>query len=268
LQNISLDAFIANRLISPAFQSIPMVSFFWNLTKSLFSVFLNVLPILIVVTFFQLFVIKQPFPNLTATISGLFFLLAGLFLFIQGLEIGLFPLGEKMAFQFSAKGNLWGILIFGFAIGFSTTIAEPALIAIAAKAGEIAAHGSAIPNSKESIESFTFGLRITVALSVGIAISVGVLRIIKGWPIHWFIIIGYFFITVLTAYAPKEIIGIAYDSGGITTSTITVPLVATLGVGLAASIRGRSPIADGFGLIAFASLTPILFVMVYGMIIY
>ncbi len=268
MQNISLDVFIANRLISPVSQSITMVSFLWNLTKSLFSVFLDILPILVVVTIFQLFVIKQPFPNLTATISGLLFVLAGLFLFIQGLEIGLFPLGEKMAFQFSAKGNIWWILFFGFAIGFSTTIAEPALITIAAKAGEIAAHGNAIPNSKESIESFTLGLRMTVALSVGIAISVGVLRIIKGWPIHWFIITGYFFVTVLTAFAPIEIVGIAYDSGGITTSTITVPLVAALGVGLATSIRGRSPITDGFGLIAFASLTPILFVMVYGMIIF
>ncbi len=268
MQNISLDAFIANRLISPASQSIIMVTFLWNLAKNLFSVFLDILPILIVVTFFQLFVIKQPFPNLAATITGLFFVLAGLFLFIQGLEIGLFPLGEKMAFQFSAKGNIWWLLFFGFAIGFSTTIAEPALIAIAAKAGEIAAQGNAIPNSKESIESFTFGLRITVALSVGIAISVGVLRIIKGWPIHWFIIGGYILVTALTAYAPKEIIGIAYDSGGVTTSTITVPLVTALGIGLASSIRGRSPIADGFGLIAFASLTPILFVMVYGMIIY
>lgn len=245
-----------------------MASFLWNLIKKLFSTFLDILPILIVVTFFQLFVIKQPFPDLTATITGLLFVLAGLFLFIQGLEIGLFPLGEKMAFQFADKGNIWWLLFFGFAIGFSTTIAEPALIAIAAKAGKIAAQGNAIPDTQESIAGFTFGLRITVALSVGIAISVGVLRIIKGWPIQWFIITGYICVTALTAYAPKEIIGIAYDSGGITTSTITVPLVAALGVGLATSIRGRSPILDGFGLIAFASLTPIFFVMLYGMIVF
>ena len=240
----------------------------WNLIKNLFSVFLDIFPILIVVTFFQLFVIKQPFPNLQTTLSGLLFVLVGLFLFIQGLEIGLFPLGEKMAFQFSDKGNIWWLLFFGFSIGFSTTIAEPALIAIAAKTGKIAAEGKIISNSNESIETFTLGLRMTVAFSVGIAISVGVLRIIKGWPVHWFIIVGYIFVTVLTAFAPKEIIGIAYDSGGITTSTITVPLVTALGVGLATSIRGRSPIIDGFGLIAFASLTPILFVMLFGIIVF
>ncbi len=245
-----------------------MVSFLLNLVKNLFSVFLNILPILVVVTFFQLFVIKQPFPNFASTISGLIFVLIGLFLFIQGLKIGLFPLGEKMAFQFSAKGNIWWLLIFGFAIGFSTTIAEPALIAIARKAGEIAAKANAISHTEESIESYAFWLRITVAFSVGLAISVGVFRIVKGWPIHWFIIIGYILIVSLTAFAPKEIVGIAYDSGGITTSTITVPLVVALGVGLATSIRGRSPIIDGFGLIAFASLTPMFFVMLYGIIIY
>lgn len=245
-----------------------MISFFLNLVKKLFSAFFNILPILVVVTFFQLVIIKQPFSNLAAVISGLIFVVIGLFLFIQGLEIGLFPLGEKMAFQFAEKGNIWWLLFFGFAIGFSTTIAEPALISIAAKAGEIAAEGNAIPNSEESIKSYAFRLRLTVAFSVGIAISIGVFRIIKGWSIHWFIIIGYLFVVCLTAYAPKEIIGIAYDSGGITTSTITVPLVAALGVGLASSIRGRSPLADGFGLIALASLTPILFVMLYGIIIY
>ncbi|MDV5121496.1 MAG: DUF1538 domain-containing protein [Candidatus Scalindua sp.] len=245
-----------------------MISFLLNLVKNLSGVFLNILPLLVVVTAFQLFVIKQPFPDLAATISGLIFVLVGLFLFIQGLEIGLFPLGEKMAFQFSTKGNIWWLLIFGFAIGFSTTIAEPALIAVAKKAGEIAAEANAIPHTNESIASYAFWLRVTVALSVGSAISVGVLRIVKGWPIHWFIIIGYIFIIILTTFAPKEIVGIAYDSGGITTSTITVPLVAALGVGLATCIRGRSPIVDGFGLIAFASLTPMFFVMLYGIIIY
>ncbi|KHE90299.1 MAG: DUF1538 domain-containing protein [Candidatus Scalindua rubra] len=245
-----------------------MIAFFIKLAKNIFSVFLNILPILVVVTSFQLFVIKQPFPDIASTISGMILVLVGLFFFIQGLEIGLFPIGEKMAFQFSAKGNIWWLLIFGFAIGFSTTIAEPALIAIAKKAGEIAAEASAIPHTKESIASYAFWLRMTVALSVGSAISVGVLRIVKGWPVHWFIIIGYIFIIILTNFAPKEIVGIAYDSGGVTTSCITVPLVAALGVGLATCIRGRNPIVDGFGLIAFASLTPIFFVMLYGIIIY
>ncbi len=245
-----------------------MVSFLINLAKNIFSVFLNILPILSVVTFFQLFVIKQPFPDLAATISGMIFVLVGLFLFIQGLEIGLFPLGEKMAFQFSAKGNIWWLLLFGFAIGFSTTIAEPALIAVAKKAGQIAADANAITNTSESIKNYAIGLRITVAFSVGLAISVGVFRIVKGWPIHWFIIIGYISIVIITSFAPEEIIGIAYDSGGVTTSTITVPLVAALGVGLASCIRGRNPIVDGFGLISFSSFTLMFFVMLYWFIIY
>ncbi|MFV1976247.1 MAG: DUF1538 family protein [Candidatus Scalindua sp.] len=245
-----------------------MIAFLIKFAKNIFSVFLNILPILVVVTSFQLFVIKQPFPDLAATISGMIFVLVGLFLFIQGLEIGLFPLGEKMAFQFSAKGNIWWLLIFGFALGFSTTIAEPALIAVAKRAGEIAAEANAISDTGKSIASYAFWLRVTVAFSVGFAIAIGVFRIVKGWPIHWFIITGYLCIVILTIFAPDEIVGIAYDSGGVTTSTITVPLVAALGVGLASSIRGRSPIVDGFGLIAFASLTPIFFVMLYGLIIY
>ncbi len=245
-----------------------MITFLIKFAKNIFSVFLNILPILVVVTSFQLFVIKQPFPDLAATISGLIFVLVGLFLFIQGLEIGLFPHGEKMAFQFSDKGNIWWLLIFGFALGFSTTIAEPALIAVAKKAGEIAADANAIPDTGKSIANYAFGLRITVAISVGLAISIGVFRIVKGWPIQCFIIIGYICIVIITAFAPEEIVGIAYDSGGVTTSTITVPLVAALGVGLASCIRGRSPIVDGFGLIAFASLTPMFFVMLYGFIIY
>jgi len=245
-----------------------MITFFIKLAKNIFSVFLNILPILVVVTSFQLFVIKQPFPDLAATISGMVFVLVGLFLFIQGLEIGLFPLGEKMAFQFSAKGNIWWLLLFGFTIGFATTIAEPALIAVAKKAGEIAADANAIQHTSESIANYAFGLRMTVAFSVGLAIAIGVFRIVKGWSIQWFIITGYICVSIMTAFAPEEIVGIAYDSGGVTTSTITVPLVAALGVGLASCIRGRSPIVDGFGLIAFASLTPMIFVMLYGFIIY
>lgn len=239
-----------------------------NLLRNLFSTFLDVLPLLLVVVFFQVFVIQKPFPNLASTLSGLILVIMGLFLFIQGLEIGLFPLGEKMAYQFAEKGNVSWLMFFGFAIGFSTTVAEPALLAIAGKAGEIAAQGGAIPRTAEAMEGFAFGLRMTVALSVGFAIALGVLRILKGWPIHWFIIAGYILVAIMTAFAPKEIIGIAYDSGGVTTSTITVPLVAALGVGLASTIRGRNPLIDGFGLIAFASLTPMIFVMIYGVMIY
>lgn len=190
----------------------------------------------------------------------------GLTLFVQGLEMGLFPLGENMAYAFARKGSVTWLLIFAFLLGFGTTIAEPALIAVSAEAADVAATGGVIGASDEDKKNYANGLRFTVAFSVGIAILVGVIRIIKGWPIHYLIIMGYIGVIIMTEFAPKWIIGIAYDSGGVTTSTITVPLVTALGVGLASSIKGRNPMIDGFGLIAFASLTPMIFVMLYGVV--
>lgn len=239
-----------------------------NLSRKFASVFTDILPVILVISFFQIFVLQKPFPNLEKTLFGIVLVIIGLFIFIQGLEIALFPIGERMANQFAAKGNIWWLILFGFALGFSTTIAEPALTIIAGKAGQLAADAGAIRNEKSAIADYVMGLRLSVAFSVGLAIAVGVVRIIKGWPLVWFISAGYCLVVLLTLYAPKPIIGIAYDSGGITTSTITVPLVTALGVGLASSIRGRSPILDGFGLIAMASLTPIIFVMGYGILIY
>jgi hypothetical protein len=171
-----------------------------------------------------------------------------------------------MAYGFARKGSLFWMVLFAFALGFGTTVAEPALIAIAAEAANAAAEGGIVADSDSARANYAIGLRLTVALSVGVAIVIGVIRILKGWPIHYLIIGGYVVIIVLTAMAPKWIIGIAYDSGGVTTSTITVPLVTALGVGLASSIKGRNPMVDGFGLIAFASLTPMMFVMIYGMV--
>ena len=173
-----------------------------------------------------------------------------------------------MANEFAIKGNPWWIIFFGFALSFSTTIAEPALTVIASKAGNLAAGAGAIENNKGSVANFVLGLRFTVAFSVGLAIAIGGIRILKGWPLIWFIIVGYSLIIFTAFFAPPEIIGIAYDSGGITTSTITVPLVTALGVGLATSIRGRNPMLDGFGLIALASLSPIIFVLGYGILVY
>ena len=229
---------------------------------------MDVFPIILVIAFFQLVIIQKPFPNLDHTLFGVVLVVIGLFIFILGLESALFPIGEKMANEFAIKGNAFWIILFGFSLGFSTTIAEPALSVIAGKAGGLAASAGAISNSDDSVASFVLGLRITVAFSVGLAIALGVLRILKGWPFIWFILAGYSLIVITTFFAPKEIIGIAYDSGGITTSTITVPLVAALGIGLASSIRGRNPILDGFGLIALASLSPIIFVLGYGIFVY
>ncbi len=227
----------------------------------------DLLPIILVIGFFQLAILQQPIPNFGEITIGIIFVVIGLTLFVQGLNMGLFPIGETMAHAFASKGSLLWLLIFAFALGFGTTVAEPALIAVAGEAATVAATGNMIENTEASMASYAFGLRITVAISVGFAIVVGVFRIIKGWPIQYLIIGGYIGVVVMTFFAPKEIIGIAYDSGGVTTSTITVPLVTALGVGLASSIKGRNPMIDGFGLIAFASLTPMIFVMGYGMVV-
>ncbi len=227
----------------------------------------DLLPIVAVIAFFQLAVLQEPLPHLLSILAGLVLVVFGLTFFIFGLEMGLFPIGESMAQAFARKGSVFWLLIFAFCLGFGTTIAEPALTAVAAEAAEVAAEGGVIPNSNDEMEEYADGLRFTVALSVGIAILLGVLRILKGWPIQYMIIGGYIGVVVLTAFAPENIIGIAYDSGGVTTSTITVPLVTALGVGLASAIKGRNPMIDGFGLIAFASLLPMMFVMVYGMVV-
>mgnify|MGYP001828581270 CR=1 FL=1 len=224
-------------------------------------------PIVLVVVFFQLVVLQQPFPEPGKVLIGLLAVVLGLALFIQGLELSLFPLGESMAGALVRKGNLFWLLFFAFALGFGTTIAEPALIAVSNEAARISAVAGVIVNTEESMASYALGLRLTVALSVGLSLVVGVIRILKGWPIHYIIIGGYLVIVVLTQFSPEEIIGVAYDSGGVTTSTITVPLVTALGIGLSTIIKGRNPMIDGFGLIAFASLFPIAFVLTYGMVV-
>jgi uncharacterized membrane protein (DUF2068 family) len=191
----------------------------------------------------------------------------GLALFVRGLEMGLFPIGETMAHAFARKGSVFWLMAFAFLLGFGTSVAEPAVIAIARKAAQAAADGGVIANNTQSLQDYALGLRYTVGLAVGVALMFGVLRIIKGWPVQYMIIGAYIIIVIITPFAPQEIIGIAYDSGGVTTSTITVPLVTALGVGLASSIKGRNPMIDGFGLIAFASVTPIAFTLIFGMIV-
>jgi len=219
--------------------------------------FKDLLPIIIVVALFQGLIIQAIPENLISIAIGLSIVAVGLALFIRGLELGIFPIGEGLAVDFARKGSVFWLLTFAFTIGFSTTVAEPALIAIADKAALIS-HGLVD----------AFWLRMTVAFSVGFAIALGTLRILLGHPVAYYIISGYILVVIITFFAPKEIIGLAYDSGGVTTSTVTVPLVAALGIGLASSIKGRNPAIDGFGLIAFASLTPMIFVQVYGIIVY
>ena len=238
----------------------------WSLGRLLVSL-RDLAPIILVIGFFQVVVLQQPFPNLVGVTFGLLCVVGGLSLFIQGLEYGLFPLGETLAQSFASKRSLFALLSFAFCLGFGATVAEPALIAIADEAAKVASEAGAIGVDEVSRSSYALNLRLVVAFSVGIAVLIGVLRILKGWPIHRLIIGGYLLVTLMTIFAPPEIVGVAYDSGGVTTSTITVPLVTALGVGLATTIRGRNPLVDGFGIIAFASLTPMICVMGYGTII-
>ncbi|EKO3406685.1 DUF1538 domain-containing protein [Vibrio fluvialis] len=237
------------------------------LLKAMLGSLRDLMPIVLVIAFFQLFVLQEPLPHLLSVLSGLVLVVLGLTFFIFGLEMGLFPIGESMAQAFARKGSLFWLLVFAFCLGFGTTIAEPALTAVAEEAAKVASQGGMIADTPLARHDYAQGLRVTVAVSVGLAIVIGVLRILRGWPIHYMIAFGYVGVVILTAFAPESIIGIAYDSGGVTTSTITVPLVTALGVGLASSIKERNPMLDGFGLIAFASLLPMMFVMVFGMVV-
>ena len=223
-------------------------------------------PIVLIIAFFQLAVLRQPVDNLAEIAIGFLFVLIGLAVFVRGLEMALFPLGEALADAFARKGSLIWLLLFSFALGFGTTIAEPALIAVSHEAAEVMAAAGAIDPGPDSEAGYATALRYTVAVSVGTALVIGVFRILEGWPVQWLIIGGYAIVVGLTTIAPEEIVGIAYDSGAVTTSTITVPLVTALGVGLASAIKGRNPMIEGFGLIAFASLMPIAFVLVFGIV--
>ena len=229
----------------------------------------DVLPILAVIVFFQLVVLRQPVPQLKKMIIGGGYVIFGLTFFLLGLEKALFPIGEIMATQLSNPefvGNTgatefhWAayywIFIFAAMIGFATTIAEPALIAVAMKANEVSAGTIS-----------QWGLRITVALGVALALTLGTFRIVTGTPLYLYILVGYIIVIVQTIFAPKKLIALAYDSGGVTTSTVTVPLVVALGLGLTTAVPGRNPAIDGFGLIAFASLFPIISVLAYAQII-
>lgn len=230
----------------------------------------DILPILVILLGFQIAILRKPIPNLRRVIIGFIYVLVGLALFLQGLEQALFPIGRLMAEQLTNPMFIHGVesftgdvqwqdyfwvYIFAISIGFSTTIAEPSLMAVALKANQVSGGSIGV-----------WGLRIAVAIGVAVGIGLGSFRIVTGYPLHWFIISGYFVVVIQTFFAPKMIVPLAYDSGGVTTSTVTVPLVAALGLGLAETVPGRNPLMDGFGLIAFASLFPIMSVMAYAQI--
>lgn len=233
--------------------------------QSIVGTALDVLPIILFLLFFQLFVLRRKLVNITGIVTGFCFVVVGLGLFMIGLERGLFPLGRLMAKQLTAISttglaigsvpqwfDFYWIYIFGFAVGFGTTLAEPALLAVALKANSVSAGAIHV-----------WGLRVAVALGVAVGVALGCFRIVTGTPLHWFIIAGYIVVTIQTIFAPKLIVPLAYDSGGVSTSTVTVPLVAALGLGLAENVPGREPLLDGFGLVAFACLFPIMSVLAY-----
>lgn len=224
---------------------------------ALLHAFKNLLPIVVVVVFFQLVILQQVPDNTLSMIIGLIIVAFGVALFLQGLELSIFPVGKSLSNQFARKGSVPVLLAFGFAIGFSAVVAEPALIAVAQQAQDI---------SEGRIDALT--LRLLVAFSVGMVIALGVFRTIMGYPLHWFMIIGYIVVVVVTWFAPEEIVGLAYDSGGVTTNIVTVPLIAALGIGLASSIRGRNPLMDGFGLVALAVMVPMITVQLYGIFVF
>ncbi|MCC5855749.1 MAG: DUF1538 domain-containing protein [Idiomarina sp.] len=217
----------------------------------------NLMPIVVVVLVFQLGLLQQIPDDSVAMIVGLGIVAIGVALFLQGLDLSIFPVGKSLSNQFAKRGSIPILVTFGFAIGFSAVVAEPALIAVAEQAEAI---------SEGQIEALT--LRLLVATSVGFVVALGVFRTIMGYALKWFMIVGYILVVLVTYFAPEEIVGLAYDSGGVTTNIVTVPLIAALGIGLAASIRGRSPLMDGFGLVALAVMVPMISVQLYGIVVF
>jgi len=217
----------------------------------------NLLPIVLVVAAFQLFVLQSVPEGLTGILIGLGVVVVGVALFLQGLEMGIFPIGKSLSNAFARRGSLPLLLAFGFSFGFAAVIAEPALIAVAEQAQTI---------SQGHIDALT--LRLIIATSVGLVVGLGVLRTLLGLPLHWFMIGGYIAVVTITWFAPAEIVGLAYDSGGVTTNIVTVPLIAALGMGLAASIGGRNVLSDGFGLVALAVMVPMITVQAYGIYVF
>jgi hypothetical protein len=221
-------------------------------------------PVVVVILFFQIVVLQQPARELLPMIEGALLVLVGLTLFVYGLELALFPIGDALAYALAQKGSFILLLVFAFLLGFGATFAEPALTAVAAEAAHAAAAGGTIADTIAARQGYALGLRVTVAVSVGVALLLGVTRIVLGWSLRLMVICGYVAVIAITSIAPPETVGIAYDSGGVTTSVITVPLVTALGIGLASSLGGRHPLADGFGIIVLVLLTPMIFVMAYG----
>lgn len=222
----------------------------------------DLFPIFAVVAFFQLLVLRQPVPDLGSMVAGAVLVVVGLAIFVQGLEVGLFPIGDAMAYALARKGSTTWLFIFAFALGFGASAAEPALIAVVDKAADTAAASGVITPAAQA--SYALRLRFVICAAVGVALMLGVLRMLLAWPMHWLLMGAYVVIVLLSPFAPDEILAIAYDSGPVSNSVITVPLVAALGVGLASSIEGRNPLVDGFGFVALSTAMPMIAILLFG----
>lgn len=224
-------------------------------------------PVALVILFFQVVVLREPAGNLLVLLEGAVLVVVGLTLFVYGLRLALFPIGEAIAYALAERGSFVLLVVFSFLLGFGTTFAEPALTAVAREAAGAAAAGGAIEQTAGAMGRYALGLRLTVALAVGVALVLGVSRIVLGWSLPKIVAAMFAAVTALASFAPPETIGIAYDAGGVTTSVITVPLVTALGIGLASSLSGRNAMADGFGMIVLVILVPIAFVMAFGAVL-
>jgi hypothetical protein len=238
-----------------------------QLGRMLLASLRDLTPVVLVIIFFQVAVLGQPVSALSVLLEGALLVVVGLTLFVYGLQLALFPIGESVAHALARKGSFVWLVVFAFVLGFGSAVAEPALNAVATEAAGAAASAGIIGSTDPDKARYALGLRLTVAFAVGVALVVGVTRIVLGWPLSLIVMVCYALIALLSFLAPQETIGIAFDSGGVTTSVITVPLVTALGIGLASSLEGRNPLTDGFGMVVIVILLPMIFVMAFGLVL-
>lgn len=227
----------------------------------------DIAPIVLVVVFFQAVIVRQPMPDLGEKIGGAILVLVGLTLFVRGLAMSLFPLGEGLADALARRGKLWLLLVFSFALGFGSTVAEPALAAVTAQAASAAAAAGLVGGEPAEVDRYALLLRYAASAAVGLAVMIGALRIVKGWPLAWLVLGGYALAAVIAVATASPLAGTAFDAGAAATSAINIPLLAALGVGLASILRDRNPVVDGFGLAALASLMPMLTILIGTMVL-
>lgn len=233
----------------------------WSLGRALWHNGRDMLPVLAIVAVFQALVISEPVPNLGGKLFGVLAILLGMTLFVQGLLTSVFPLGEGLADRVTRRGSLWLLLLFGFAVGFGSTVAEPALASVTSQAAVAVAEAPTTELRYDQVETYALILRFAASIAVGLAVALGMLRILRGWRASWFVLGGYALAALLILGEPSHVTGIAFDAGAAATSAINIPLIAAIGVGLASVVHGRTVLVDGFGMVAFASVMPMVTIL-------